>query len=47
MTTILIIDDNAAIWSVFRATLTHAGYPVVVAATGVEGLEQCQDIRLI
>lgn len=43
MATILIIDDHPAIRSVLRTALTHAGYTVIVAATGVDGLEQCQE----
>lgn len=42
MATILIIDDNAAIRSTLCMALRHAGYTVLVAATGVDGLEQCQ-----
>jgi CheY-like chemotaxis protein len=43
MATILIIDDHPAIRSMLRTALAHAGYTVVVAATGVDGLEQCQE----
>lgn len=43
MATILIIDDHHAIRSMLRTALIHAGYTVVVATTGVDGLEQCQE----
>jgi CheY-like chemotaxis protein len=43
MATILIIDDNSATRNMLRTALSHAGYTVLVAATGVDGLEQCQE----
>ena len=43
MATILIIDDHNATRRMLRTALIHAGYTVVVAATGVDGLEQCQE----
>jgi CheY-like chemotaxis protein len=43
MATILIIDDNSATRNILRTALSHAGYTVLVAATGVDGLEQCQE----
>jgi two-component system, response regulator, stage 0 sporulation protein F len=43
MATILIIDDHHATRRMLRTALIHAGYTVVVAATGVDGLEQCQE----
>jgi CheY-like chemotaxis protein len=43
MATILIIDDNAAIRSTLCTALRHAGYTVLVAATGVDGLEHCRE----
>jgi two-component system, response regulator, stage 0 sporulation protein F len=46
MATILIIDDNAAIRCTLSMALSHAGYTVLVAATGVDGLEQCQEHQI-
>jgi len=46
MATILIIDDNSATRNMLRTALSHAGYTVLVAATGVDGLEQCQEHQI-
>jgi two-component system cell cycle sensor histidine kinase/response regulator CckA len=43
MATILIIDDHHATRSMLSTALNHAGYTVIVAATGLDGLEQCQE----
>ena len=43
MATILIIDDHHATRSMLSTALIHAGYTVIVAATGLDGLEQCQE----
>ena len=39
---ILIVDDDPAVRDVVRQTLTHEGYAVAEAATGVEGVHQWQ-----
>ena len=36
--TILVVDDDRAIRTLVRASLEHAGYSVLVAADGVEGV---------
>jgi CheY-like chemotaxis protein len=40
MKTILIVDDEADVADVVRATLQDEGYRVVVASNGAEGLER-------
>jgi two-component system chemotaxis response regulator CheY len=37
---ILIVDDSSSMRTLVRMTLTHAGYEVVEAADGKQGLEQ-------
>src|SRR5262249_31446131 len=43
--TVLVIDDSATFREGMRATLEGAGYPVVVAATGEEGLRVAAALR--
>lgn len=41
--TILVVDDEASIRNVAKAYLEHAGYRVLCAATGPEGLQMALD----
>jgi len=41
--TILVIDDEASIRNVAKAYLEHAGYRVLCATTGPEGLQMALD----
>jgi len=41
--TVLVVDDDEDIRTVFRHGLGHLGYRVITAATGVEGLRSAQE----
>ncbi len=43
--TILVIDDDPDVNAILKMTLERAGYQVVVAASGAEGLERAMDCR--
>jgi len=45
MKTILIVDDEADVVDVVRATLQDEGYRVTVASNGAEGLERIGDAQ--
>ena len=39
---ILIVDDDPDVREVMRQGLTHEGYAVIGVATGMEGIEACE-----
>jgi len=48
--TILVVEDEPALRAVTRRILTNAGYAVLIAATGEQGLDLCREtpeIRLV
>lgn len=44
--TILTVDDSASIRQLVAATLTHAGYLVIEASDGVDGIEKACSRRV-
>jgi CheY-like chemotaxis protein len=40
---VLVIDDDAAVRQTFRRLIDHAGFDVVVAGDGAEGLQMLRD----
>ena len=42
---ILIIEDEESIQNIIKAFLEDAGYTVVLAADGMEGIEQLETLR--
>ncbi len=43
---ILTVDDSATVLSVLEAALSEAGYEVVAAADGVEGLDRLNEVSV-
>lgn len=41
--TILIIEDDIPLQKAYQAALTHAGYKVIFASTGAEGLQKLKN----
>ena len=43
--TVLVIEDESAIAELIEEGLTHAGYKIVLANSGLEGLARIQDVE--
>ncbi|MDB5491032.1 MAG: putative two-component system response regulator transcriptional regulatory protein [Micavibrio sp.] len=43
--TVLVIEDEGAIAELIEEGLTHAGYKIVLAGSGLEGLARIQDVE--
>jgi DNA-binding response OmpR family regulator len=43
--TVLLIEDDRQLAGIVRTYLEHAGYQVILAETGEEGMEQAQRVR--
>lgn len=44
-TTILLVDDDADAREIYSAALTNAGYPVITATHGAEGVHLARKVR--
>ena len=42
-TTVLVVEDDEDMRTVFSAALDHVGYHVITAATGIDGMRMAQD----
>lgn len=42
-TTVLVVEDDEDMRTVFSAALDHVGYHVITAATGIDGMQMARD----